>query len=120
MMYTQKTKGVVYVAGPFRGANSWEMEQNIRRAESLSLEVWRAGFASICPHTNTRFYQGAAPDHVWLDGDLDILAKCDAMLMTIDWERSTGARAEHDFAKAHGIPVFYSLIELKEWDHATV
>lgn len=100
---------VVYVAGPFRGANSWEMEQNIRRAEALALDAWRAGFAVICPHANTRFFQGAAEDDVWLLGDLAILKRCDALLLTPDWSRSTGARAEVEFAKAHKIPVFYDL-----------
>lgn len=107
---------VIYIAGPFRGANSWEMEQNIRRAEELALSVWRlGGCAAICPHTNTRFYQGAAPDEVWLDGDLEILKRCDAVLMTEDWKRSTGATAEHEFALQERIPVFYSLVELVKW-----
>jgi hypothetical protein len=106
---------VVYVAGPFRGANSWEIEENIRRAERLALQVWRLGAACICPHTNTRFYQGAAPDEVWLNGDLEMLRRCDAILMTPDWERSSGARAEHDFALKHNIPVFHDLYELDAW-----
>lgn len=108
---------VVYVAGPFRGPDSWAIECNIRRAETLALEVWRLGAAAICPHTNTRFYQGAAPDAVWLDGDLAILAKCDAVLLTPDWQRSSGARAEVDFARARGIPVFETLDELRLWLH---
>lgn len=106
---------VVYVAGPFRGPDSWAIEGNIRRAEALSLEVWRLGAAAICPHTNTRFFQGAAPDNVWLQGDLAILAKCDAILMTDDWERSTGARAEEAFARERQIPVFYDLGALRDW-----
>ena len=105
---------VVYIAGPFRGADSWEMEQNIRRAEALALEIWRLGAAAVCPHTNTRFFQGAAPDTVWLDGDLAILAKCDAVLMTPDWSRSRGATAEHDFACEHGIPVFYTIADVRD------
>jgi nucleoside 2-deoxyribosyltransferase len=103
---------VVYIAGPFRGANAWEIEQNIRRAEELALEAWRSGFAVICPHTNTRFFQGAAEDRIWLDGDLEILRRCDAVLLTADWERSSGARAEVDVARALGIPVFCALGEL--------
>jgi nucleoside 2-deoxyribosyltransferase len=106
---------VVYVAGPFRGPSSWDIEQNIRRAESLSLDVWRSGAAALCPHTNTRFFQNAAPDDVWLAGDLAMLAKCDAILMTLDWERSTGARAEHDFAVERLMPVFYTLASLQAW-----
>ena len=106
---------VAYVAGPFRGANSWEMEQNIRRAETLALDLWRAGFAAICPHTNTRFYQGAAPDHVWLDGDLEILGRCDCVVLTPDWARSAGARAEVDYAFSAGIPIFESVEDALGW-----
>lgn len=102
---------VVYIAGPFRGPNHWEIEQNIRRAEALALEAWRAGFAVICPHTNTRFFDGAAADEVWLKGDLEILRRCDAVIMTPDWERSTGAAAERKEAMKEGIPVFYSVGE---------
>ena len=103
---------VIYIAGPFRGPDSWAIELNIRRAEALALEAWKLGAAVICPHTNTRFFQGAAPDHIWLDGDLAILRKCDAILMTPDWERSSGARAECEHAQAHGIPVLFNLNEL--------
>lgn len=66
---------VVYIAGPFRAENAWEIEQNIRRAEEAALELWRAGAAVLCPHTNTRYFQGAAPDHVWLEGDLELLRR---------------------------------------------
>ena len=106
---------VVYVAGPFRGPNSWEIENNIRRAETLALEVWRLGAACICPHTNTRFYQGAAPDQVWLEGDLELVTRCDALLMTPDWERSSGARAEEKLAQVLGIHVFLTLETLDAW-----
>lgn len=104
---------LVYVAGPFRASNSWDMEQNIRRAEALALEVWRAGAACICPHANTRFYQGAASDEVWLKGDLEMLSRCDAVLMTEDWKRSMGATAERNYALQLGIPVLSSIEELK-------
>jgi nucleoside 2-deoxyribosyltransferase len=107
---------VVYIAGPFRGPSAWDIEENIRRAERLALEVWRTGkAAALCPHTNTRFFQNAAPDHVWLDGDLELLRRCDAVLMTPDWTRSSGARAEQEFAVVHNIPVFYTLVALMEW-----
>ena len=104
---------LVYIAGPFRGASAWEIEENIRRAERLALEVWKRGAACICPHANTRFFQGAAPDQVWLDGDLEMVKRCDVVLMTPDWERSSGAREEHRLALELGIPVSYSLEELE-------
>lgn len=112
---------VVYVAGPFRANNSWEVEKNIRRAEELSLSVWLEGMAAICPHANTRFFDGAAPDNIWLTGDLAILRKCDAVLMTEDYLKSKGACIERQEALQLRIPVFYSLESLVLWkneDHA--
>ena len=106
---------IIYVAGPFRGANSWLIENNIRRAEELALDVWRLGFAAICPHANTRFFQGAAPDNLWLEGDLAILRRCDAVIVTPDWEKSVGARGEVSEAAKLGIPVFESLGDLWLW-----
>lgn len=106
---------VIYVAGPYRANDNWEIEQNIRRAEALSLEVWRMGCACICPHANTRFFQGAAPDKVWLDGDLEILKRCDAILLTPDWMLSSGAKAEYQFALDHGITIMYCLLDLNDY-----
>lgn len=34
---------IIYVAGPFRGSNAWEIEQNIRRAEAVGLAVAKVG-----------------------------------------------------------------------------
>lgn len=106
---------VVYVAGPYRAANNWEIEQNVRRAEALSLRVWQAGAAAICPHTISRFFQGAAPDAVWLEGDLAILRRCDAVLVVEGWELSAGTRAEIREASARGIPVFYTWTGFELW-----
>jgi hypothetical protein len=106
---------VVYIAGPFRGKSAWDIERNIRRAETLALEVWRLGAACLCPHTNTRFFQNAAPDEVWLKGDLELLKRCDAVLLTDDWQNSSGAREEVAFAVNNDIPVFKTLEALTEW-----
>ena len=106
---------VVYIAGPFRGPNAWAIEQNIRRAEELALAVWRSGMAALCPHTNTRFFQGASDDDVWLQGDLELLLRCDAVLLVPGWERSQGAMAERARAIEGDIPVFEDLDRLQEW-----
>lgn len=106
---------VVYVAGPFRGPNHFVIAENIRNAERLALEVWKLGAAALCPHANTAHFQDAAPDHVWLEGDLELLKRCDALIATDDWQRSTGARAEVEFANVHAIPVFFSIKDLSDW-----
>jgi hypothetical protein len=70
--------------------------------------------AAICPHANTRFFQYELSDSVWLSGDLAILARCDAMLLTEDWRASEGACKEREFAQQRGIPVYETLRDLIE------
>lgn len=110
---------LVYIAGPFRAkpdpTNQWVQEQNIREAEALALEVWKLGGVAVCPHLNTRYFQGALPDEVWLDGDLTLMRRCDAVLMTPRWLESEGAKVERDVALEAGLRVFYNLSALGWW-----
>jgi hypothetical protein len=98
---------VVYLAGPFRAPTNWEIVQNVRAAEEVSLQLWALGVAPICPHLNTANYQGALPDSTWLDGDIAILCKCDGVVMMPDWKKSVGSRGEHEMAEERQIPIFY-------------
>ena len=98
---------VAYVAGPYRDKRGlWFIRQNIRAAERVALELWRMGYAVICPHKNTAFFDGAAPDDVWIKGDLVILERCDLVVMLPGSEKSEGAMAEFRHAVAKGVDVF--------------
>lgn len=97
---------LVYIAGPFRAPDQWKQFQNIRRAETLAFEVWKLGAVAICPHLNTMHFQDALPDSVWLDGDLEIVKRCDAVVMVHGWEDSKGSLKERELAFKLGIPVF--------------
>jgi hypothetical protein len=106
---------LVFVAGPYRANDEWHIFRNIRQAENLALELWHLGLAVICPHKNTEHFGGAADDTVWLDGAIEMLSRCDAVVCTNDWKASTGAQNEIRYAKMHGIPVLYSITEVREW-----
>jgi hypothetical protein len=97
---------VVYIAGPFRAPNAWQREKNIREAEELAFRVAECGAMPLCPHTNTRHFDGTLDDAFWLAGTLALLSKCDAAVFTKRWEESSGAKAEMIFAVDHGIQVF--------------
>ena len=56
---------------------------------------------------NTAFMDGAAHDSVWLDGDLEMLRRCDIVVMLPNWEQSEGATAEHAEAKRCGLEINY-------------
>lgn len=112
----------IFVSGAFRAYNAegeidaFGVLQNIMRAMALGLAVARTGKAfPFIPHGNSFCLEGSAPADIWERGDLAWLAVSHAILMMPDWQKSKGATAEHEFARAHGIPVFYSLDGLLEW-----
>lgn len=106
---------VVYVAGPFRSVTHWGIVQNVRAAEAVALEVWRAGAVAICPHLNTANFQGAAPDEVWIAGTLEMLRRCDAIMMVDGWRDSSGSCGEWLEATRRGMPVLQTIEEARKW-----
>jgi len=108
---------LIYIAGPFRGATPWDVEQNVRAAETLALDTWRAGAAALCPHTNTRFFDKSGDDKVFLDGTMEMLRRCDAVRLVLGWERSSGTRMEIMEAFKLKIPVFEEGSEFRQWLH---
>lgn len=106
---------LIYIAGPFRGKTSWDVEKHIRHAEDLAYEVARLGAMPLCPHTNTRFFDGTMTEQFWLDGTLELMSRCDAVVLTDDWHFSAGARAEVQKAHALNLPVFENIDALRVW-----
>lgn len=105
---TEKRKKVIYICGPYRSGNGeWFVKKHIREAERIAELVWVAGGVALCPHKNTQWFGGLVPDEVFLEGDLELLRRCDAVLTVPGWEGSKGAFAEVEFAQNHNIPVFY-------------
>ena len=45
----------------------------------------------------------------WLKGDLEILKRCDAIIMVHNWEDSKGANKEHQLAVDLDIPIYYAM-----------
>jgi nucleoside 2-deoxyribosyltransferase len=97
---------VIYIAGKYRGPNAWAIEQNIRAAEEVAAKVWAMGHVALCPHANARHNPGGAPDEVYLAGTLELMRRCDAVVLVHNWEDSEGAKAEVAEAKRLGIPVW--------------
>ena len=100
---------VVYVAGAFRANTQWGIMLNVRKAEDVSLELWKRGCAVICPHTMTQHFQDECPDKVWLEGCIELLKRCDAIFMVDGWTTSRGSREELKIAEQLGMPIYFDL-----------
>jgi hypothetical protein len=110
---------VVYIAGKFRGLTTWDVEENVRRAERVGFEVALLGASPLIPHANTRVFAGTLNDAYWLEATAALLRKSDAALFIRGWESSVGARGEHEEAQRLDIPCFYEMEDglslLKGW-----
>lgn len=101
----------IYIAGPYRAATAWDIEQNIRRAERDAMTVAEAGHAFVCPHTMTRHMDGTITDDYWLAMTIELMRRCDAVLVGDGWASSEGTCAEVEEAKRLGIPVYFTAVE---------
>jgi hypothetical protein len=86
---------IIYIAGPYR--SKWGklgIIRNIWKARKVAAELWRMGHTPICPHLNSALMDGIVPDRVFLEGDIKILKRCDAIVMMPEWRDSEGAKDE--------------------------
>ena len=100
-----KRKILIYIAGPYSG----DIKENIIKARNASIKIWNSGFTGVCPHMNTAHFEiDCKCDYQdYLEGDMEILKRCDGIFMLKDWMLSKGAREEHDLADARDMPIFY-------------
>jgi hypothetical protein len=98
---------LAFISGPYRANTVYNIKRNIQAAERVALKYWKKGYAVICCHKNTALFDGEAPDELWLEGDLEMLRRCDIIVMMRDWEKSSGARAELKEAERIGLKIIY-------------
>jgi len=109
---------VIYIAGPYRANNSWDVERNIRVAEDLAYRAAELGAVPLCPHSMFRFFDRTQTDLFWLEGTAELLRRCDAILMGPWWSASVGSCKEKEIAEQMGIPVFFAsggLHDVEQW-----
>ncbi len=104
-----KKKTLVYVIGKYTGATARETMQNIKKAESVSLALIRAGYHVITPHKNTAGYEdyedgNTITYNTWIELDINILSRCDAVYIMDNTKESKGSQIEIQYAKEHNIP----------------
>jgi hypothetical protein len=98
------------------GPNDWQIRRHIHRAATLGYEVAKLGAYPVIPHTNTgSVFMGTETPEFWYAGTLELLRRCDAIILVMGWEDSKGSTAEVEEARRLEIPVFTRVDELKTW-----
>lgn len=95
---------LIYVAGAFTAKTKKQVRANIALARKAAEELWLEGFAVICPHLNCpEGFEKTIGYEQLLAGDLEMIKRCDAVYFLKNWEKSSGARREHQFVLDNGI-----------------
>ena len=104
----------VYVAGPFTAPTRGGVMDNVDRAIRAGEEVDKIqGCSSFVPHCWSRWDDVCPGGYErWMEKCFDELARSDALFVM---QGSPGTNREIDFAHSRGIPVAYTLEELRLW-----
>lgn len=97
---------LVYIAGPYRGINAWEVELNIRVAEKAGMAVAKTGAIPLIPHTMYRYWDGTLSDEFWLGCGLRLLEACKAIVLCPNWKKSSGTLGELERSRELGLNCF--------------
>jgi hypothetical protein len=98
----------VYVAGAHSAPTPEGIKANIDEAAIVAANVYAGGAWPACPHLLGERFVGKWEQQRCLDGTLEWMRRCDAIVMVHNWRQSLGATAEHEEAVRLGMPVFYA------------
>lgn len=102
---------LVFIAGPYNG-EPYQVERNVWKAREAAIALWATGFVAICPHLNSHNFGGVVPEGEFYKAYLEVLSRCDAVLMLNGSWKSKGATLEVNRAMELGLPVFESVFFL--------
>ena len=101
---------IVYISGAY---SNGDREENVARARRVAIELLKRGLTPLCPHTHYHNFDHEGVDYdAIIRADVELLLRCDAVLMLPGWQTSNGAKIEHKRAIEEGIPVFYGVEEI--------
>ncbi len=109
---------LVYIAGPYTGKTPWEIECNIHRARVVGAKVAALGALPVIPHANTAHFDNIQPASFFIEGTLELLRRCDAVVVLENSQASKGTQGEIAEAKRLGMPLFeigVGACDLAEW-----
>lgn len=99
-------KKLVYIAGPYTAPTRCEEEANIQRAREVADRVARAGAFPVCPHLLGAGLEDAGDAAFWYEGTLELMRRCDAVVLVPGWEKSKGAQNEAGVADIRNMLLF--------------
>lgn len=97
-------KPLVYVAGPYTADTDEQRLANIAAAQAWGAKVIDAGGIPVIPHNMSEGIADKGDAEFWYAATLELMLRCDAVLLMPRAGESIGARAEEEAAHEIGMP----------------
>mgnify|MGYP000888653314 CR=1 FL=1 len=98
---------VAYISGPYSGPTIFHRAWNIHSARRTAKKYWKMGYAVICPHSNTAFFDKVMPYETFIRGDIEILRRADVVIFQGNWASSFGSHKELEGAIKYGKKIYF-------------
>lgn len=83
------------------------VQKNIETASEVALQLWKWSYSVLCPHKNTGGWDGACDYTVWINGDFEMIKRCDLLVVLPNYESSSGTKREIQCALDNDTLVYY-------------
>lgn len=99
-----------YLSAPMSAPDALTRTFHALAAKRISHELWEAEILHYCPHANSPAIGSTDVGYEsWMAMDLEVLRRCDFIIMAGNWTESPGCRRELAMAMHLGKPVVYSV-----------
>jgi hypothetical protein len=98
---------LLYIAGCYAPKDGRTVDDHIELAKEASIAIWKTGNYALCPHMNTAHLDDEIDNpELFYAGTMEVLRRCDGIVMLENWEESQGAIAELAYAQDAGMPIW--------------
>ena len=104
----KKANKMIYVAGRYRGKSEQAVQLNVQACRQVGVICSERGWYPVMPCVLSAGFEHLTDkdDQFWLDNTLELMLRCDAVVMAPGWLQSEGATNEYNEAKLAGIAVY--------------
>ncbi len=113
----KRTMRLLYIAGPWRGETHREVELNINTAHTVGKVAAKRGWFPVMSHIEAANLGHISPDSLgddnfYLQGAIELMLRCDAVLLCPGWEDTNEIPSLVDIAERASLPVYHSTCDL--------
>jgi hypothetical protein len=101
-----------YLSAPMSAKKAKERTFHRLMAQGASASLWESSVLHYCPHAASPAIGCTDVDYeTWMAMDIEVLRRCDWILLLGDWAKSAGCRREFNVAEHLGLPVVFTVEE---------